>query len=59
MLEPRFVNDGNGYKNLKDAKCQGQWQKKKPPICLGPSMMGEAIENARDCRNDDKDNGQN
>lgn len=32
--------------------------KKKPPICLGPSMMGEAMENARDCRNDDKDNGQ-
>jgi hypothetical protein len=24
MLESRFVNDGNGYKNLKDAKCQGQ-----------------------------------
>ncbi len=32
--------------------------KKKPPICLGPSMMGKAMENARDCRNDDKDNGQ-
>jgi hypothetical protein len=58
MLEPRFVNDGNGYKNLKDAKCQGQWQK-KTPMFLGPSMMGEAMENARDCKNDDKDNGQN
>jgi hypothetical protein len=35
MLEPRFVNDGNGYKNLNDAKCQGQQQQKKNPIFLG------------------------
>jgi hypothetical protein len=57
MLDPRFVNDGNGYKNLKDAKCQNN-NKKKNPIVLGPSMMGEAMENARDCQNDDKHNGQ-
>jgi hypothetical protein len=27
MLEPRLVIDGNGYKNFKDAKCQGQRHK--------------------------------
>jgi hypothetical protein len=32
--------------------------KKKTPLFLGPRLMGEAMENARDCRNDDKDNGQ-